>query len=101
MIIYHVPLKVQELVLTYYNNTKVRFTTRNYTTITLSQEKGIVTGCTLSVSLFLCAFNLLTTAAEKECRGPVTRSGVRQPSISPFMDDITICTEGAAGARPI
>ena len=54
---------------------------------------------TISVVLFLCAFNLIITSAEKECRGSTTRSGTRQPSIRAFMDDITICIEGAAGAR--
>ena len=99
MMVYHIPLKVQELVLTYYNNISVRFTTKTFTTAPQRLEKGIVTGCTISVVLFLCAFNLIISAAEKECRGPTARSGTRQPSIRAFMDDITICTEGAAGAR--
>ena len=43
--------------------------------------------------------NLIIKTAEQECRGPMTRSGTRQPSSSAFMDDLTISTEGAAGAH--
>ena len=37
--LYHIPLKVQELVPTYYNNIKVRFTTKSFTTSPLGRRR--------------------------------------------------------------
>ena len=96
---YFLPMRIQELVLMYYHKVRVRFSTRTFTTSPQRVEKGIVTGCTISVILFVMAFNLLIKTAESECRGPVTRSGSRQPSIRGFMDDLTITTESATGGR--
>ena len=96
---YHFPEWKQELVLSYYHSIKVRFTTKIFTTTPQRVEKGIVTGCTISVVLFVMAFNLLIKTAQSECRGPTTRSGCHQPSIRVFMDDITVTTERAVGAR--
>ncbi|KAK7889536.1 hypothetical protein WMY93_025096 [Mugilogobius chulae] len=36
-------------------------------------EKGIITGCTISVTLFALAMNMLVKSAEPECRGPLTK----------------------------
>ena len=96
---YYIPLRIQEMVLSYYHNIKVRFSTKAFTTTPQRVEKGIVTGCTISVVLFVMAFNILIQSAKSECRGPATRSGTRQPSIRAFMDDLTIITDRAAGAR--
>ena len=38
-------------------------------------------------------------AAEVECRGPLTRSSVRQPSIRAFMDDLTVTMTSVPGSR--
>ena len=99
MIMYHIPEKVQDIVLTYYNNIQVRFTTRQFTTDFQRVEKGIVTGCTVSVILFVMAINILLKTAMKECRGPKSLSGIRQPSSRAFMDDMTVITEKAIGVR--
>lgn len=42
-------------------------------------EKSIITGCTISMILFLLAMNMLVKSAEVEYRGPLTKSGVQQP----------------------
>ena len=52
-------------------------------------EVGIITGCTISLTLFALAMNMLVKAAAPECRGPLSKSGVRQPPIGAFMDDLT------------
>ena len=62
-------------------------------------EVGIITGCTISVILFALAMNMLVKAAEPECRGPLSKSGVRQPPIRAFMDDVTVTTTAVPGAR--
>ena len=42
---------------------------------------------------------MLIKAAEVECRGPTTRSGLRHPIIPAYMDDMTITTISIIGAR--
>ena len=55
-------------------------------------EKGIVTGCTIFPILFVMCMGMVTTAAERETRGPTIDSGIYQPQISGFMDDLTVTT---------
>ena len=62
-------------------------------------ERGIITGCTISATLFMLTMNLLIKTTELECRGPITRSGVRQPLIRAYMDDMTITTTSTIDAR--
>lgn len=54
----------------------------------LSVEKGIITGWIISLSLFSLAMNMLVKSVEPKCQGPLTRSGVRQPPIRAFMDEM-------------
>ena len=60
-------IKIKDLILNYYRNLRLRVTSA----ITLSGwhqlEKGIITGCTISVSLFTLAMNMMVKAAEEEC----------------------------------
>ncbi len=42
---------------------------------------------------------MLVKAAETECRGPLSKSGLRQPPIRAFMDDLTVTTTAIPGAR--
>ena len=62
-------------------------------------EVGIVTGCTVSVILFLAAMNLMVKSVEKMSRGLCMRAGVRQPPIRTFMDDMTVSTKTIIEAR--
>ena len=55
-------------------------------------EKGIVTGCTISTILFVMSMGMVTRAAERETRGPMMDSGIYQPPIRGFMDDLTVTT---------
>jgi len=43
--------------------------------------------------------NMLVKSAEVHCRGPLTKSGARQPPIRAFMDDLTVTTTGVLGNR--
>jgi len=36
--------------------------------------------------------NMLVKSAEVQCRGPLIKSGIRQPPIRAFMDDLTVTT---------
>ena len=43
--------------------------------------------------------NMLVKAAEVECRGPLSRPGVRQSPIRAYMDDLTVTTTSVMGGR--
>lgn len=42
---------------------------------------------------------MTTKSVEVECRGPLSRSGTRQPPIRIFMDDLTVMTTFVPGCR--
>ena len=89
----HVPEDICKLVETYYANVNIRFTTKDFTTEWQRVEKGIITGCTLSVILFALTMTMLVMSVKEETKGPKTLSGQRQVNASLFMDDIATRTE--------
>jgi len=96
---YHIPDKIKMLIRSYYSNVRLRFSTPDFTTVWINVERGIVTGCTVSVILFVLGMNLILKAAEQETRGPKTTSGIRMPPTRGFMDNITITTQSHIQAR--
>jgi len=91
----------RDLILDYYNSFKLRFSTGSTTSECHKLEKGIITGCTISVVIFALAINMLVKSAEVQCRGPLTKSGIQQPPITAFMDDVTVTTTSVPGSRQI
>ena len=83
----------------YYNNFRLRVTSGSIASAWQHLEKGIITGCTISVLLFSLAMNMIVKSAEVECRGPMSRSGTRQPPIRAFMDDLTVTATSVPGCR--
>lgn len=83
----------------YYNEFHLRVSTGPVTSDWCRLEVGIITGCTISVRLFSLAVNMLVKSAEPECQVPKSRSGICQPPIQAFMDDLTITMESVPGAR--
>ena len=51
------------------------------------------------ILLFSSTMNMLLKAAEVECRGPLSRSGVRKLPIRADMDDLTVTTTSVMGGR--
>lgn len=92
---HHVPSKITD----YYSKFRLRATTGSGTSDCHRLEKGIITCCTISVILFALTINMIFKSAEVECRGPLMRSGVRQPPIRAFMDDPTVTTTSVPGSR--
>ncbi|KAJ3607591.1 hypothetical protein NHX12_024642 [Muraenolepis orangiensis] len=90
---HHVPSRCRDLIADYYSNFRMRVSSGAITSSWHKVEIGIITGCTISVTLFSLAMNMLIKSAEPECRGPRTNSGQRQPPIRAFMDDLTVMTE--------
>ena len=89
----NVPEEECKLIESYYSDVQIRFTTKHFTTEWQKLEKGIVTGCTLSVILFSLAMTMLVESAKRETKGPRTESGQQQENARLFMDDITTTTE--------
>ena len=87
----HVPAEVRDLISSYYEKVDIRFTTKEFTTEWQRVEKGIITGCTLSVILFALTMTMLL-ASTKETRGPVTISGQQQENARLYMDDVSTTT---------
>ena len=89
----NIPERARDLVKSYYEDVKIRFTTRSFTTKWQQVERGIITGCTLSVVLFALTMSWLVESVKKETKGPKTSTGQRQANSRLFMDDITTTTE--------
>lgn len=78
---YHIPGCIKEMITSYLDGIKLRFTARNYITQWQQLERGTVTGCTVSPILIVMGMNLIIKSGEKETRGPLMKSGTRQPAI--------------------
>ncbi|XP_052268662.1 uncharacterized protein LOC127870041 [Dreissena polymorpha] len=96
---YHIPEHIQGIINGYFDGIQPRFSIGDQTTPWQRLEKGIVTGCTISVVLFVMGMNLIINAAKRETRGPKTASGIHLPSSRGFMDDLTITTTTHVQAR--
>ena len=96
---YHVPNEIQNMLAQYYERCYIRFNVGERTTNWQRLEKGIITGCTISVIIFASAVNLIVKSAEKECKGPLMRSGIRQAPVKAFMDDLTLATQFTVQTR--
>ncbi|KAK0134481.1 hypothetical protein N1851_029910 [Merluccius polli] len=88
----------QDLIMDYYNSFSLRVSSGTTTSEWIKLEKGIITGCTISVIVLALTMNMLAKSAE-ECRRPLTKSSVQQPPIRAFMDDLTITTTSVQGSR--
>lgn len=97
----HTLSRCRDLIADYYNNFRMRVSSGATTSRWHKVEIGIITGCTISVTLFSLAINMLTKPAEPECRGPWTNSGQQQPPIRAFMDDLTVTAESVLGLEKL
>merc|ERR1712055_51021 len=95
----HVPEGFCKLVESYYADMNIRFTTKEFTTEWQKVEKGIITGCTMSVILFTLSMTMLVMSTKEETKGPNTRSGQQQVNASLFMDEIATRTENLVQAK--
>ena len=89
---HHVPPSVCDLIADYNKNLRLKAGSSTVTSEWQTLEKGIIIGCTISAVVFSLTMNMLVKAAEVECRGPLSRSGVRQSPIRAYMDDLTVTT---------
>ena len=88
----HFPEQECELVESYYNRVDVRFSTDKFTTSWQRVERGIITGCTLSVILFALSMTMLLSSTKNETKGPAMQSGQIQENSRLYMDDVSTTT---------
>ena len=67
-----------KLIEDYYRDVRIRFATKEYVTDWQKVEKGIITGCTLSVVLFALAMTWIVASVKKVTKGPKLSSGKYQ-----------------------
>ena len=80
---HHLPRKIKELILDYYRDFRLRVTSGDITSEWHWLEKVIISGGTNYVILYALAMNMVVKSAETECRGPISKSGIRQPPSEP------------------
>lgn len=77
---HHVPAALKELILVYYCNFSLRVSTGSTTSEWHRLEMGIITGCTISVTLFALAMNMLVKSAEVPSPSLRSANGQSVPS---------------------
>jgi hypothetical protein len=87
--------KVADLILDYYDRFSMGVLSGSVTAEWHRLKLGIITGCSISVIMFALAMNMIVKSTENECRGPRTKSGVRQSQIGACMEDLTVTTVSA------
>ena len=75
---YHILKHFREIIRSYFGGINLRFTTNRFTTTWQPLQKGIVTGNTISVILFVMGMNMIIKAGERETTEPKTSSNIRQ-----------------------
>lgn len=92
---YHLPQREKGLVFSYCCNLLLCFSTKEFTTGYIRVEKGIITGCTISVILFVLDMNLILKAVEEETRGPKVAPGIqRYPNIRTLLFPVEVGCRG-------
>ena len=84
-----IPEEIQQLMMKYYDNFVMRFTTAGFTTEWQRLEIGIAAGCTISVVWFVLVMEMILRSTE-------TKEAEMQTPLKAFMDDITIVSKSEA-----
>ena len=87
---FHIPTKIQRILMSYHDNFKMRFTTSDYTTDWVNLQVGIPMGCTVSPVLFILAMEVIVRSSEDSDQGVEVAPGQILPRIRSFMDDLTL-----------
>ena len=90
---YHVPDKWIKIVENYYSGLWSKSFSESAPSDWHQHQRGIFTGCTVSIILFLSAINVVIEYILAEgASGYVTANGVEMPPVRAFMDDMNLMT---------
>ena len=98
---FHVPEKVIDILMQYFGNAFMRFTTNDYTTSWQAMEIGIMMGCVISPLLFVMCMELILRGTEETVKGEETSSGCVLPPSRAFMDDVTTLIQSKEGTQQL
>ena len=96
---YGVPQQWSELILAYYDGLWGRSSAGNISSDWFRYEKGIFAGCTISVILFLAAFNVIMEYVEAGDLRRYNLGGVDIEVLRGFMDDLSVLTTSVLQGR--
>ena len=98
---YQVPADWIDLIMAYYDGLWGRTTASGTSTDWVRYERGIFAGCTISVILFVAAFNVLLEYVDNGGTGDKFKlsNGNSLELLRGFMDDVSIMTGSYAGAK--
>ena len=88
------PSEVQDLLMSYYDNFVMRFSTGEFTTGWQRLEVGIAAGCTISVVLFVLVMEMILKSTS-------TEDLVIKAPLKAFMDDITVLSKADSATRKV
>ena len=98
---FHIPEKVADILMHYFGNVFMRFTTTNYMTGWQALEVGIMMGCVVSPLLFVMYMELILRGTTNTASGEETRSVGGLPPSRAFMDDVTTLVQSKAGTQEL
>ena len=95
---YHIPSAARKSLCDYYAKFYIKTTAGAVSSGWHQLEWGLITGCTISVILFTIAFNMIKSA-KVAYRGPLMKTGVRQPPIMAYIDNLIVTIDSVTGCR--
>ena len=98
---FHIPEKVADILMQYFGNVFMCFTTTDYMTGWQALEVGIMMGCVVSPLLFVMCMELILRGTTDTASGEETRSGGVLPPSRAFMDDVTTLVQSKAGTQEL
>lgn len=93
---HHVPQKIKLLIFDHYSKFNLSVSSGHTASYRHQLEVVIITGCTISATVFTLAMNMLVKSSGPECWGPLSRTGTRQLPIRAFMGDIMVTITAVA-----
>ena len=88
--IYHLSHMIKDVIMGYYNNLKIRIGSESVSLSGIRWRGKLITGYTMTATLFALVMNMIIKSVEKDCRGQVIKSRVKQLPIRAHMDDMII-----------
>ena len=98
---FHIPEKVADILMQYFRNVFMRFTTTNYTMGWQAVKVGIMMGYVVSPLLFVMCMELILRGTTGTTSGEETRRGGALPPSRAFMDDVTTLIQSKVGTQEL
>ena len=98
---FHIPEKVSDILMLYFRNIFMHFTTTNHTMAWQALEDSIMMGCVVSHLLFVMCMELILRNTTDTASSEKNRSGGVLPPSRVFMDDVTTLDQSKVGTQEL